>query len=184
MPNDSLAFRIKAEEILKSRSAGATSLPTEAELLKLVHEFDVHQIELELQNTELQNALTEARDAVGLYDFAPIGYFTLSDAGFIKRLNLSGAAMLGKERSRLGNSLFESYISSDTKSIFDLFLHDAFNTLCTQSCEVTLSVNNNPPVLVQITGIVNGHEDQCLVTVTDITGSLHILEGVIIKHKF
>ncbi|MEI8112989.1 MAG: PAS domain S-box protein [Bacteroidia bacterium] len=178
MPNDSLEFRIKAEEILKSRSAGATSLPTEAELLKLVHEFDVYQIELELQNTELQNALAEARDAVDLYDFAPIGYFTLSDAGFIKRLNLSGAAMLGKERSRLGNSLFASYISSDTKSIFNLFLHDVFNIQTLQSCEVTLSVHDDTPAFVQITGIVNGQEDHCLVTVTDITHHLRAEEAI------
>jgi len=169
LENDSLILRNKAEEILKIRAPETRFLPTEAELLKLIHEFDVHQIELELQNEELNYAIAEARDAVALYDFAPVGYFTLSDAGFIKRLNLSGAAMLGKERSRLGNSLFASYISSDTKSIFNLFLHDVFNKLTLQSCEVTLSVQNNPPVFVQITGIATDKGDQCLVTAADIT---------------
>lgn len=167
--NDSLARRTKAEEILKSKSSDATYIPSESELLKLVHEFDVFQIELELQNAELTDAINEAADAVELYDFAPVGYFTLSREGVIKRLNLSGAALLGNERSVLVSKLFRSYISHDTKPIFDHFLLAAFKNLALQSCELTLSKDSQSPTYCQVTGIVKGEEDQCLVTVTDIT---------------
>lgn len=167
--NDALVLRNKAEDILKRKSSVVTSLPAESELLMLIHEFDVYQIELELQNAELNNAIAEARDAVDLYDFAPIGYFTLSKAGRITRLNLRGAAMLGRDRSVLGNRLFKSYVSYDTKPVFDHFLLAAYNNLAFQSCELTLLTDSQMPTYVQVTGIVTGEEDQCLVTVTDIT---------------
>ena len=169
LSDTSESLRIKAEEILKNRVSENTPFVSEAELLKLVHEFDVNQIELELQNKELNNAIAETNDAVDLYDFAPIGYFTLSKTGSINRLNLKGAEMLGRERSCLENFLFAFYISSDTRSIFDLFLHDVFTKLTPQSCEVTLALDNNPPVFVQITGIAAGNGEQCLITATDIT---------------
>src|SRR5450759_3169971 len=131
----------------KEKCSVADLLPSATEILKLVHELEVHQIELELINEELMLASSAAQDAAEkyteLYDFAPSDYFTLSKEGKIIELNLSGAKMLGKERSRIKNRQFDFFVSNDTKPIFNLFLEKVFNSKATESCEVILSVNDN-----------------------------------------
>ena len=72
---------------------------------KLVHELEVHQIELEMQNEELRKAQIEIEESrtkyFELYDFAPVGYFSLDSKGMIVEANLTSAAILGIERSLL-----------------------------------------------------------------------------------
>ena len=81
----------------------------------LVHDLQVHQIELEMQNQELretQNKLEETSNLYAdLYDFAPVGYISFDDNGIIQEINLTAATMLGKERSRLINRAFCSLCS-------------------------------------------------------------------------
>src|SRR5688572_23292615 len=72
---------------------------TPADVQKLVQELQVHQIELEMQNEELLLAQAAAESAraqyVDLYDFAPVGYCTLSAEGLIQQLNLCASKQLG-----------------------------------------------------------------------------------------
>src|ERR1700677_217995 len=69
---------------------------------RLLHELEVHQIELEMQNAELHKARDELEAALenytDLYDFAPVGYFSVDESGVILASNLTGAALLGIER--------------------------------------------------------------------------------------
>src|SRR3954451_1196339 len=93
---------------------------------RLVHELEVHQIELEMQNEELRRA-TETLEAAkaeytDLYDFAPVGYFTFDGAGVIRRLNLTGARLLGGERSSAVRNLFESFVAEEDRGKFRRFL--------------------------------------------------------------
>jgi len=167
-------LRQKAEDQLKKKSSETTFLPSEADVLKLIHELEVHQIELELQNEELLLAKEKAAGLatekyIELYDFAPSGYFTLSKEGNIIELNLYGSQMLGKERSQLENSRFGYFVSDETKSIFNLFLGKVFNSRAKESCEVTLSMKGNLPIYVFLTGIVTENGEQCLVVAVDIT---------------
>ncbi|MGB4062371.1 MAG: PAS domain S-box protein [Azonexus sp.] len=81
---------------------------------RLLHELQVHEIELEMQNESLrlaQEAQQELLDRyVVLFDFAPVGYLTLTDSGLIAEANLTVASMLGVERDQLLNCPFDQYI--------------------------------------------------------------------------
>jgi len=171
--SESEILRQKAEELLKKKSAGTASPFSEVESIRLIHELKVHQVELEMQNDELQRARAIAEVAndkyIRLYDFAPSGYFTLSDKGEIIELNLSGAKMLGKDRQHLKNSLLGFFVSEETKPIFNRFLEKAFNGKVKESCDVTLLQDGNLPMYGHLTGIVYENGEQCLVTMVDIT---------------
>ncbi len=103
------SLRKKAEKILpKKRMAPQKISPGDTG--KLIHELEVHQIELEMQNQELRKAQEELETSrkkyVDLYDFAPVGYFTLDKDGIIMEANLMGASLLGIDRKRLLKSFF------------------------------------------------------------------------------
>ena len=171
--SDAVTLRQKAEKLLEKRGVETGLHYSKVQTQKLIHELEVHQIELELQNEELDHAKEQAevasRKYTELYDFAPTGYFTLSKEGEIIELNLSGAKMLGKERSRLKNSMFGFFVSDDTKPIFNLFLRKVFTSKVKESCDVTLSTNKNTPIYVHLTGIVTEKGKLCLLTIVDIT---------------
>jgi len=86
---------------------------------ELLHELRVHQIELEMQNEELRRAhaaLEESRDRyVDLYEFAPVGYLTLSRDGMIAEINLTGATQLGRERKKLLRSRFDALVAAEDR---------------------------------------------------------------------
>ena len=171
-------LRQKAEGLLKKRSSKTTSHLSEIEVLKLIHELEVHQIELEMQNQELLQVKEQLAKAATdkyaeLYDFAPTGYFALSKDGEIIELNLSGASMLGKERSLLRNSRFGFFVSDGTKPIFNLFLEKVFKNNRKESCEVTLTTSGNQPVFVHLSGIATENRTQCMVTAVDNTERRH-----------
>jgi len=111
------ALRRRAEDIFREKAAGMAenveALSPE-EVRQLVHELRVHQIELEMQNEKLRRAQEEVEDAraryFDLYDLAPIGHFTLSEAGLILEVNLTAANMLGVARSALVRRRLTSFI--------------------------------------------------------------------------
>ncbi|MES2088622.1 MAG: ATP-binding protein [Pseudomonadota bacterium] len=107
-------LRDAAETQLKSAPMAPVSTRPVQELL---HELQVHQIELEMQNETLQQAqiaLAESRDRYrALYDFAPVGYLTLTQDGLISEINLTGAALLGVDRQRLLSKRFSSWLQPD-----------------------------------------------------------------------
>jgi hypothetical protein len=82
---------------------------------QIVHELQVHQIELEMQNEALrdaQQALEESRDKYSdLYEFAPVGYLTLTKYAIIEEGNLTCATILGIERRKLIKSSFGKFVS-------------------------------------------------------------------------
>src|SRR5512134_1699704 len=98
------ALRQRAEEALQRQPANLADL-SPADIQALIHNLQVHQIELELQNEELRRTQLElqaARDRYAdLYTFAPVGYFTLDANGAIVEANLTGAALLSMPRSSL-----------------------------------------------------------------------------------
>ncbi|MCX6280093.1 MAG: PAS domain S-box protein [Bacteroidetes bacterium] len=166
-------LRQKALKIFKNRPGRMVLQLSETEALKLINELEVHKIELELQNEELMLAKGEAEVAADkfneLFDFAPISYFTLTKEGKIIDLNFCGTQMVGKERSLLKNNPFVSFVSKETKQIFNSFLVNVFKNQVKETCEVTLKDKFNKPIYVHLTGIVNENGEQCFVTASDIT---------------
>jgi len=168
-------LREKAEELLKKKPLKPVSQLSETDILKLMHELEVHQIELELQNEELSLAKDKAETAVEkyskLYDFAPSGYFTLSIEGSIVELNLIAAKMFGKERSRLINSQFRSFITESTRPVFNAFLEKVFLNETKETCEITLTSNGGSQIDVYVEGIAANNGNLCHLTMTDFTKS-------------
>jgi len=182
-----LILRQKAEKVLENKPLKPGTQMTETEILRLVHELQVHQIELEMQNEELRNA----RDVVEitslkyteLYDFAPTGYFTLSKKGEIVEINLSGAKLLGKNSSELINSNFKFFVSNDTRSVFNFFLQNIFDYKTKQTCEVILSPDENLPVYVYLSGIPNDYGEQCFITAVDVSEKKQIAEALRVSEE-
>ena len=106
-------LRSRAEKFLNKRAENLENAPIE-DIRKLVHELEVHQIELEMQNEELrksQNELAESLDRYSeLYDFAPVGYMVICEKGLIRQANLTVATLLGIERNRLINRPFSRFV--------------------------------------------------------------------------
>lgn len=104
----------------------------------------VHQTELEMQNEELrqvQNELEESRNKYSdLYDFAPVGYFSLDQKGAIQELNLTGANLLQYSRKRLRGKPLSLYIrnTEDQRKYID-HLERLYETGNPQSCEIRLT---------------------------------------------
>ena len=175
-------LRQKAEGLLQNRPTKTASQLSESEILKLYHDLEVHDIELTLLNDELLLAKEQAdetsRKYTELYDFAPSGYFTISREGKILELNLTGAQLLGQNRSGLINSSFQNFISEMTKPFFNLFLNKTFKGKTKQTCEVALSKDSNPQSYLHLTGIIAGKEEQCLITATDITNRVREEESL------
>lgn len=168
-------LRQQAEEKLeKDYSIGEnllaeSTIEIQADQLKLLHELQVYLIELEIQKEELKQALQKTETATTLYDFAPAGYFTLDITGTIVQLNLSGARMLGKERSYLINSNFKQFVSHDSQAAFIHFFRTIFESASKQTCELELVINKKLIHYVILEGIIAEDQHQCLVTAIDIT---------------
>ena len=113
-PNQPDLLRTEAEARL-ARAPLAEIAPRSAG--ELLHELRVHQIELEIQNETLrqaQSTLEESRDRyVNLYDFAPVGYLTLTGDGLISEINLTGATLLGEERRKLIRRRFINFVTAE-----------------------------------------------------------------------
>ncbi len=171
--NQAQLLRQKAEELHKKKISGVDEMSYESDLHKLNHELSVHQIELEIQNSELIQAKYDLEAAVekytDLYDFAPTGYITLSGDGQIIGLNLCASKMLGKERSRLINNLFGAYVSNDTKKIYYTFIKEISDTKTEQSCELTIMGKGKSPIYVYLIGIITNSGNNIDISMVDIS---------------
>jgi PAS domain S-box-containing protein len=180
------SLRQKVEELLYNLPRKRIPHFSQEEIIKLLHELEVSQIELSLQNEELIESRSIS-DAVAqkyadLYDFAPTGYCTLSRDGEIIEMNFALAAMLGRERPHLTDSHFGFFVSSISRPVFTLFLTKAFDSKTKESCDISLVINGIPKY-VSLTGQSDG--EQCLVTMVDTTEhTLAVAELQINEERF
>ena len=173
---ETVKLRRRAEAQLQV--ARTKHLPQQgAEAQRLLHELEVHQIELEMQNAELHQAREEMEEVLrkytDLYDFAPVGYFTLDRNGVIRAVNLAGSALLGLDRSRLLGRDLESFIVSGARSVFTALLRTVVTNKVKESLELELRLTQmkegNPPLFVQIEVVASSTGHEYRIAAIDIT---------------
>ena len=166
-------LRRNAEERMRTKTSELYPPRAEEETRLLVHELEVHQIELEMQNTELRQARDEVEAALekytDLYDFAPVGYFTLDRNAAIIAMNLAGACLIGGVRSRLIGSLFGQFVAAADRPAFTAFLDKVLTCRVKESCEVALLNKGNQPVVVQIEAMATASGQEFRLVLIDIT---------------
>jgi PAS domain S-box-containing protein len=140
----SVVLRQKAENKLAQLAPSGG----DSDVHRMLHELQVHQIELEMQNENLHRAqasLEASRDRYAeLYDHAPAGYFTLDLSGIIQEVNLTGAHLMGVKRSSLIGSHFTQFIVGDARAAFAQLLARALATHQIETCDIALMVGDLP----------------------------------------
>jgi CRP-like cAMP-binding protein len=165
-------LRRRAEARLKKIQPIMPSAPWDAE--RLLHELQVHQIELELHNEELRQAYDEAdalrKKCADVYDFAPVGYFTLDALGVIVNVNLAGAIMLGIKRSQYGRHRFAASVKPEFLPLFNRFHGEVLEAKGKQKCELVLmATGQRPEIVVRVEAVPDESGRESRMVVSDIT---------------
>jgi PAS domain S-box-containing protein len=179
--NSTGELRRRAEARLRVQHKGhpsnAAASKTGAGAARALHEMEVHQIELEMQNSELEIARNELEAVLekytDLYDFAPVGYFSLDDHGRILEVNLTGAALLRVERSRLVNRRLPEFVALASRPVLVAFMERIFAGTGKQVCEAALLRDETAVLWASFHGAsaisAGGPLRWCRVAVSDIT---------------
>jgi PAS domain S-box-containing protein len=187
LPPSAAELRRRAEERLREQRPEPGQVRTDADTQRLIHELQVHQVELEMQNEELQKARNEMEAGLekysDLYDFAPVGFLTLDREGAIREANLTSASLLGIERSRLVKRRFGFCVSPPDLPAFNAFLTRVFESKAREFCEVTLLKQGKPPLVVRIEAAVAASGQECRAVLDDITEHKRAEEDRLILNK-
>jgi len=170
---DAAELRRRAEARLRADKVKGVPARAEADSQRLVHELQVHQIELEMQNEELRRSRAEVEAGLEryteLYDFAPVGYMTLGRDGAIRQVNLAGARLLGVDRARLVGRPFGFFVDAPDRAGFKTFLEKVFSSQAKEMCEVALLMKEKGPLNLQVTATLSADGQECRVMIEDIT---------------
>src|SRR5262245_43734577 len=168
-------LRQSAEELLRSSPRDFSKIVLN-DIQAIVHDLQVHQIELEMQNEDLRRAqleLTESRDRYSdLYEFAPVGYLKLDEKGRIIESNLTAAAMLGLVRKDLVGTIFR-FVGDASKNNCYFHLQAVFAGEEKQVCELDLKKKDGTLLAVRLESIIQRSAaagmSRCRTAVIDIT---------------
>lgn len=172
-------LRLEAEKMLTGDIKKDTITLSEKQIKELLHELQVQQIELEMQNDELRisnNIIEEqSHKFAGLYALAPVGYLLLNNFGLIEEVNDTGLKMLETGKRFAVNRRFQSFIQREDNDQFYIFLQRVLSRKTRQSCQLTIVTPKNNSFYAQIEGIAidNNNEykvkSQCYIALIDIT---------------
>ena len=175
-PPQTAGLRRKAEQRLQTTEGNLGPSPSDADVRALVHELQVHQVELEMQNDELQRAQAAAEEASerygDLFDFAPVAYFLWDHEGRILEVNLAGGALLSRDRGMVVYKRFEQFVAAEYRAGFADFLARVLATDAKQTCEVKL-LKDGQTINALVEGIAAqvrpGQEKVCRAAVIDVS---------------
>jgi PAS domain S-box-containing protein len=167
-------LRSRAEARLQSRPPRTYPPRSTVDTQRLIHELQVHQVELEMQNEELRavrDSLEQGLEKYGdLYDFAPVGYLTLDREGIIQEANLTAASLLAIERFRLLKRPFSQHLTAADQPVFRNLLERVFSSRVRESCDVILRRDGKPLVEVRIEALATDAQHTCRAVLMDVTG--------------
>ncbi len=166
-------LRRQAEERLKKSKTKAATPLTPEEMQRLIQELEVHQVELDMQNEELQQARVDLERSLSqytdLYDFAPVGYFTVDQEGVILKVNLTGARMLGIERNQILSRQFDQYIDAEYRNEFLSFVEKVFLDHNQGAIEIALQKKGHGALYVHVEAIASEDGQECRLAFVDIS---------------
>lgn len=138
-PTKPTGLRRQAEELLRTTTRDVAAMPVK-DVQQLVHELQVHQIELEMQNDELRRTQVElevARDRYAdLYDFSPAGHLLLDREGTIVEANLRAGLLLGINRKDLIEQPLSRFVASEDQDRLHRHSQEVLKNGTRQTCEV------------------------------------------------
>ena len=159
---DARSLRQQAEQKHREQHPLAEQPPCEIDARKLVHELEVHQIQLEMQNEELRRAEAQAQEALDkytdLFDFAPLGYFQLLPDGMIREANLAGAALLGLDRSLVASRRIGDWVAPACVQTFADFQKAVLASDTKQTCNIQLLCQGQRTRHVQLEGLATAEQ--------------------------
>jgi len=166
-------LRQSAETQLGKHKEREVQVPlTMAEIQHLLNELEVHQIELEMQNEELTQSRTEAEaQYADLYEFAPVGYFTLGKTAVIQKINLTGALLLGVDHSQLVERQFGLLVKGEFREPFKAFLKKVFESKLKETCDIMFVNQARGPFWAHLEGTASENGESCRLVVLDISES-------------
>jgi PAS domain S-box-containing protein len=164
-------------------TATATKSPTKASIKnatdtqRILHELQVHQVELEMQNEELyssretiENLLSKYSD---LYDFAPVGYLSIDETCTITNLNLTAASLLGDDRDKLIDHNLPRFFTPDCRPGLLEFLKHVFSQDEGHACQAKLLRSKRDSIDVNVyakpTTFEGNTKKICQIVIADIT---------------
>lgn len=163
--NNGYCLSMEALSVLFRLSSSPDSA---ADCLKMLHEFQTHQIELELQheqNTansiEIEADLTRYKQ---LYEFAPVGYLSINSEGRITESNLAVAALLGSEYQELNGELLETFLAHSSRPLFNWQLKKLFSGSPGETCTLqTLDSSDDADLLRSVANLAPSGEEVFLI---------------------
>jgi signal transduction histidine kinase/ActR/RegA family two-component response regulator len=180
-------LRRRAEEQLGNATNGEGLGISGENTQRLIHELQVHQVELEMQNQALREAHVQISrnldQLTELYDLAPIAYLTLDRNGCITKSNEMAKKLFGCSFPASDQCHLSRFVRLDTLATYQQFIARIFATGRQDSCNLTLkTAEDSPPVYVFMEGVAekNGHE--CRLVVTDLT-RLHATEAALVAQE-
>lgn len=170
-------LRQKAVANLNVTQNDTANLSSE-EVQKLIHEFQVYQVQLEMQNEELRAAQLQLNDSRNryqtLYDYAPIGFITLDKQGNITNANQAACALLTYSKTELLGTKQAKYIHSEDQDRFYLFFQQLLKPTGNLSIEMRIKQANQQFITLLCYGyyhkVIGNHvEHDFFLTLEDVT---------------
>jgi diguanylate cyclase (GGDEF)-like protein/PAS domain S-box-containing protein len=172
-------LRKRAEESLRRQEAGEPegSAGVDDRTRQLIHELQVHKIELEAQNEELRLAQLDLEAMrtryLDLFNLAPVGYLTLTEKGIVQEANVAATDLLRVEKSRLPGNPLSKFIAPACQDAYYAHRFRIFNGEGRDACELTFKCGDGSECVAKLESIFarNGQKGTgCWwIVITDVT---------------